>query len=297
MFCGLSLLTAAAIAVGIRWGWRAEPQADAPAGVSLPFALRCFLALRFTSISGHINDDSLTSALRTTTRWAVGVRENFNATVAAGMRYRRRPLGLVVCGIERLHHHENGKHQDIKPQLPFRWKPIHMINPQSNPGWRRITVISIACVVILSAVLLVRFMTVPNPVSIDIDETRSSTSTNQFVNVRFRSSSKRSYVGWFVTEVLVGGRWVESASQHSEVRMAMSVGPKYQAVYLIPIPSESAEWRVRWQGERDGGEVSHFRKMMARFFDRPFFRDTLHIRFSILPTAYAFGYSTNQVDF
>jgi hypothetical protein len=40
MFCGLCLLTAVGMAVGIRWGWRAEPQSDAPVGVRLPFALR-----------------------------------------------------------------------------------------------------------------------------------------------------------------------------------------------------------------------------------------------------------------
>ena len=34
MFCGLSLLTAAAIAVGVHWGWHAEPHSDAPLGVS-----------------------------------------------------------------------------------------------------------------------------------------------------------------------------------------------------------------------------------------------------------------------
>lgn len=38
--CGLFLLTAIGLAVGIRWGWRAEPRSDAPMGVRLPFALR-----------------------------------------------------------------------------------------------------------------------------------------------------------------------------------------------------------------------------------------------------------------
>ena len=55
MFCGLSLLTAAAIAVGIRWGWRAEPDSDAPVGVSLPFALRWALILALSGVAIYIN--------------------------------------------------------------------------------------------------------------------------------------------------------------------------------------------------------------------------------------------------
>src|SRR5437870_4084674 len=55
MFCGLSFLTAAAIVVGIRWGWRAEAQADAPVGVSLPCALRWSLIVALSGIAIYIN--------------------------------------------------------------------------------------------------------------------------------------------------------------------------------------------------------------------------------------------------
>lgn len=47
---GLFLVTALALAVGIRWGWGAEPRFDAPIGVRLPLVLRwAAIALLFAS--------------------------------------------------------------------------------------------------------------------------------------------------------------------------------------------------------------------------------------------------------
>jgi hypothetical protein len=40
MFVGLCLLTAVCMAVGIRWGWRAEPQSDSPIGSRWHFSVR-----------------------------------------------------------------------------------------------------------------------------------------------------------------------------------------------------------------------------------------------------------------
>ena len=40
LFYGMLVLAAVGLAVGIRWGWRAEPQNDAPVGKRLHWALR-----------------------------------------------------------------------------------------------------------------------------------------------------------------------------------------------------------------------------------------------------------------
>ena len=79
--------------------------------------------------------------------------------------------------------------------------------------------------------------------------------------------------------------------------MAMSVSPKYQSLYRMPIPREGTQWRVRWQGELDGAEVSSLRKKIAKILARPFFRETLHIMYPLFPSVVAFGYSTNRMDF
>ena len=40
LYSGMCVLAAVGLAVGIRWGWRAEPIDDAPVGVHLPVVLR-----------------------------------------------------------------------------------------------------------------------------------------------------------------------------------------------------------------------------------------------------------------
>ncbi|HWV99197.1 MAG TPA: hypothetical protein VNZ64_05830 [Candidatus Acidoferrum sp.] len=40
LYAGMCVFAAAGLALGIRWGWRAEPQNDAPVGVRLHFSLR-----------------------------------------------------------------------------------------------------------------------------------------------------------------------------------------------------------------------------------------------------------------
>ena len=55
MFCGLCLLTAVALAIGIRWGWRAEPREDAPVGTSLPLAFRWALIVLLSGVAVYIN--------------------------------------------------------------------------------------------------------------------------------------------------------------------------------------------------------------------------------------------------
>jgi hypothetical protein len=55
MFCGLCLVTAASMALGIRWGWRAVPESDAPAGARLPFALRWLVILVLSGIAIYMN--------------------------------------------------------------------------------------------------------------------------------------------------------------------------------------------------------------------------------------------------
>jgi hypothetical protein len=54
MFVALCLLTAATIAVGIRWGWRAEPLRDAPLAKGVP-ALRWMIILALAAIAIYIN--------------------------------------------------------------------------------------------------------------------------------------------------------------------------------------------------------------------------------------------------
>jgi hypothetical protein len=51
MFSGLCLLTAVFMAVGIRWGWRAEPESDSPVGVRLHIGLRWALILVLAGIA------------------------------------------------------------------------------------------------------------------------------------------------------------------------------------------------------------------------------------------------------
>jgi len=106
----------------------------------------------------------------------------------------------------------------------------------------------------------------------------------EFANVRFGSLTQRSYVGWFATEALVAGRWIESASQHPEVRMAMSVSPKRQGIYRVPVPRESAEWRIHWRGEVDIGEVSRIRKMMRKYLIGILSRYVAHLDFRFRET-------------
>src|SRR5437667_4191797 len=122
-----------------------------------------------------------------------------------------------------------------------------MTPSQTGPRWRRIGVISITCVLVVSAVSFALFTRPPIPVSVDISKISAAARGDRYAKVRFRSLSERTYVGWFVTEAFVDGRWVESASQHREVRLEMSVGPKYRAIYQMPIPREGTEWRVRWR--------------------------------------------------
>ena len=55
MFSGLCLLSAVFMAVGIRWGWRAEPQADAPVGDHLHFGLRWAVILVLAGIAAWMN--------------------------------------------------------------------------------------------------------------------------------------------------------------------------------------------------------------------------------------------------
>ena len=55
MFCGLCLLTAILMAVGIRWGWRAEPQFDAPVGARLPLFFRWAVILVLAGIAAWMN--------------------------------------------------------------------------------------------------------------------------------------------------------------------------------------------------------------------------------------------------
>lgn len=45
LFSGLCVLTAVLMAVGIRWGWRAEPRSDSPLGMRMHVGLRWALIL------------------------------------------------------------------------------------------------------------------------------------------------------------------------------------------------------------------------------------------------------------
>jgi hypothetical protein len=158
-------------------------------------------------------------------------------------------------------------------------------------------ILSFACII---AVALVWFVPSSQPkilVSIDISKNTVVTNGVEFANVRFGSLIQRSYVGWFATEALVAGQWIESASQHPEVRMAMLVSPKHRAIYEMPIPREGTLWRVRWEGQLDYAEVSNLRKKIAKILARPFFRETLHIMYPLSRSVVAFGYSTNRMDF
>ena len=51
---GLCLLVAVGLAVGIRWGWRAEPQFDAPVGLRLPCALRWAVIVALFGIAVYL---------------------------------------------------------------------------------------------------------------------------------------------------------------------------------------------------------------------------------------------------
>jgi hypothetical protein len=55
LFCGLCLLTALALAVGIRWGWRAEPRGDELVGARWPVAVRWALILALSGLAIYIN--------------------------------------------------------------------------------------------------------------------------------------------------------------------------------------------------------------------------------------------------
>jgi hypothetical protein len=158
-------------------------------------------------------------------------------------------------------------------------------------------ILSSAGVIAAALVWLVLSSQPKLPVSINISRNIVVTNGFEFATVRFGNLVQRSYVGWFVTEALVAGQWIESARQHPEARMAMTVSPGREAIYRVPVPRESTEWRIHWRGDEDYGEVSRVRKIIAKLLERPFYRDTLHINFSAAQNGEAFGYSTNQIDF
>ena len=55
LFIGLCLLTAFAMALGIRWGWLAEPRSDAPAGARWPWAVRWAVILALAGIAAYMH--------------------------------------------------------------------------------------------------------------------------------------------------------------------------------------------------------------------------------------------------
>jgi len=55
MFVGLTLLTAVAMAGGIRWGWLAEPRSDAPAGARWHWSIRWGGILALAAVAGYMH--------------------------------------------------------------------------------------------------------------------------------------------------------------------------------------------------------------------------------------------------
>jgi hypothetical protein len=50
MYSGMCVFAAVGLAVGIRWGWRAEPQNDAPVGMRLHWGLRWLIIAGFCGV-------------------------------------------------------------------------------------------------------------------------------------------------------------------------------------------------------------------------------------------------------
>ena len=121
------------------------------------------------------------------------------------------------------------------------------------------------------------------PVVVEISQIVVTGSGDQVAKVSFHSRSKKSYVGTFRTEVFVGEQWVESASQHADARKARTVSQEPGEVFDIPVPDESPKWRVRWRGNRDYAQVGPLLKKLEEILSRPFFYETLHIRFDPVP--------------
>jgi hypothetical protein len=162
---------------------------------------------------------------------------------------------------------------------------------------RRIATIVVCSIVVVSGLIFVLSTGHSNPVSIEFSSVYANASGEQVAKARFRSLTQKTYIGWFVTDVFVGNKWIESTSQRPETRQAMSVLPNPTSIYEMPVPRERTEWRVRWTGQTDYGQVSSFRKWLEKFLDRPSFRDKLHIRFMAAPVIVAVGSPTINTDF
>ena len=159
---------------------------------------------------------------------------------------------------------------------------------------RAIAVVFAIVIVVVVAVLLLRNSA---PIFVDISKKTQSDHGVETAGVRFRSSNKQGYVGFFYTEVFADGHWIKSASQHREAGMAMAIWPK-EEIYQMPVPREGMLWRVHWSGSLFGNDPAYrFKEKLAGILKKPFFRNTLHIRYSPNFVLEAYAYSTNRVDF
>jgi hypothetical protein len=106
------------------------------------------------------------------------------------------------------------------------------------------------------------------PVKIEVRRASIPASGNETVRFVFKNESTRLYyIGWFVTEELIGDRWREAGVQNADALMAIGLPPETETHYDIPRPKEAGRWRVRFTGQLDYNQVSKFKRTMQRWLE------------------------------